>query len=203
MGEATVASCVVFGTEGPLKSDYRRFNIEGEAAGDDYGAMQQALRRRYTRLKQGEGLLPDVLVIDGGLGQLGVAIRVLAELQVDDVVVLGVAKGPERKAGLERFWLESGEVAMPPQAEAAHLIQHIRDEAHRFAITGHRQRRQKQRRSSELDGIAGVGPKRRRELLSHFGGLRGVKGASQEELAKVPGISGKLAAEIYGTLHAE
>ena len=203
MGEATVASCVVFDANGPLKSDYRRFNIEGEVAGDDYGAMEQALRRRYTRLRQGEGQLPDILVIDGGAGQIGKARQVLDELQVDNVTLLGVAKGPGRRASFDKFLLEGEEVALPPQGDAAHLLQHIRDEAHRFAITGHRQRRQKQRRASELDDIAGVGPKRRRELLTHFGGLRAVKGASVEELSKVPGISRKLAAEIYGTLHAE
>ena len=203
MGEATVASCVVFDTNGPLKSDYRRFNIEDVTPGDDYGAMEQALRRRYTRLKQGEGKLPDVLVIDGGRGQLQRAHEVLAELQVDDVAVLGIAKGPSRKPGLEKFFLDSGEITVAPQGDAAHLLQHIRDEAHRFAITGHRQRRQKQRRRSELDDIAGVGPKRRRELLTHFGGLRTLKGASVEEISKVPGISHKLAEEIYGTLHAE
>jgi len=203
MGEATVASCVVFDSNGPLKSDYRRFNIEDVNPGDDYGAMEQALRRRYTRLKQGEGKLPDVLIIDGGRGQLQRAQEVLAELQVDDVSILGIAKGPSRKPGLEKFFTEAGEIFIAPQGDAAHLLQHIRDEAHRFAITGHRQRRQKQRRHSELDDIVGVGPKRRRELLTHFGGLAAVKGASVEEIAKVPGISRRLAEEIFGTLHAE
>ncbi|MFP6835910.1 MAG: excinuclease ABC subunit UvrC [Pseudomonadales bacterium] len=203
MGEATVASCVVFDTNGPLKSDYRRFNIADVTPGDDYGAMEQALRRRYTRLKQGEGKLPDVLVIDGGRGQLARAHEVLMELQVDDVSILGIAKGPGRRPGFEKFFTDSGEIPIAPQGDAAHLLQHIRDEAHRFAITGHRQRRQKQRRRSELDDIAGVGPKRRRELLTHFGGLAAVKGASIEEISKVEGISHKLAGEIYGTLHAE
>jgi excinuclease ABC subunit C len=201
MGEATVASCVVFDSNGPLKSDYRRFNIEGVTAGDDYGAMDQALRRRYTRLMQGEGQLPDVLVIDGGKGQLGRAIQVLAELQVDNVVLLGIAKGPARRPDLERYFLSDSEVVLPPQGDAVHLLQHIRDEAHRFAITGHRQRRQKQRRRSELDDVPGVGPKRRRELLTHFGGLAAMRGASREEIAKVPGISQKLADDIYGVLH--
>ncbi len=203
MGEATVASCVVFDSNGPLKSDYRRFNIDGVAAGDDYGAMEQALRRRYTRLKQGEGKLPDVLVIDGGPGQIGRAEAVLDELQVDDVVVLGIAKGPSRKPGLEKFILGGSEIRLPPQGDAFMLLQQIRDEAHRFAITGHRQRRQKARRRSELDDIAGVGPKRRRELLSHFGAVAALKGASVEEIAKVPGISRKLAQDIYGALHAD
>jgi excinuclease ABC subunit C len=201
MGEATVASCVVFDRNGPLKSDYRRFNIENVAPGDDYGAMEQALRRRYTRLKQGEGRLPDLLIIDGGKGQLGRATQVLDELQVDDVALLGIAKGPARRPDLESYFTPQGEVSFPPQGEAMHLLQHIRDEAHRFAITGHRQRRQKQRRRSELDDIDGVGPKRRRELLTHFGGLAAIKGASREELAKVPGISQKLADDIYAALH--
>ena len=201
MGEATVASCVVFNTEGPLKSDYRRFNIEGITPGDDYAAMEQALRRRYTRLKQGEGTLPDLLVIDGGPGQVGKAVAVLEELQVQDVRILGIAKGPDRKAGLERFFLDGEEVAVDGASGAGHLLQHIRDEAHRFAITGHRQRRQKSRQQSELDEIEGVGPKRRKQLLTHFGGVRGVRGASIEELAKVQGISHRLAEHIYGTLH--
>jgi excinuclease ABC subunit C len=201
MGEATVASCVVFDTSGPLKSDYRRFNIEGVAPGDDYGAMEQALRRRYTRLMQGEGQLPDVLVIDGGKGQLGRARQVLDELQVDDVALLGIAKGPARRPDLERYFSGETEITLPAQGDAMHLLQHIRDEAHRFAITGHRQRRQKQRRHSELDEIDGVGPKRRRQLLTHFGGLKAIKGASREELAKVSGISQKLADDIYAALH--
>jgi excinuclease ABC subunit C len=203
MGEATVASCVVFDRNGPLKSDYRRFNIEGIEPGDDYAAMEQALRRRYTRLKQGEGKLPDVLVIDGGPGQVSRAEAVLEALQVDDVTVLGIAKGPSRKAGLERFLVGGAEVRLPPQGEADLLLQQIRDEAHRFAITGHRQRRQKARRQSALDGIPGVGPKRRRELLSHFGAVAALKGASIEEIAKVPGINRKLAQDIYGALHGE
>ena len=201
MGEATVASCVVFNTEGPLKSDYRRFNIEGITPGDDYAAMEQALRRRYTRLKQGEGTLPDLLVIDGGPGQVGKAIAVLQELQVQDVRILGIAKGPDRKVGLERFFLDGEEVAVDGASGAGHLLQHIRDEAHRFAITGHRQRRQKTRQQSELEEIEGVGPKRRKQLLTHFGGVRGVRGASVEELAKVQGISRRLAENIYGVLH--
>ena len=204
MGEATVASCVVFDREGPLKSDYRRFNIEGVTPGDDYGAMEQALRRRYARLKSGEAPLPDVLITDGGPAQLEKARQVLQELQVEDVVVLGIAKGTTRKPGLERYFNDAGEeIPIPQQGSAAHLLQHIRDEAHRFAITGHRNRRQKARRKSELDDIPGVGPKRRRELLSHFGGLPALRGASVDELTKVPGISRKLASEIYESLHVE
>ena len=203
MGEGTVASCVVFDTNGPLKSDYRRFNIEDITGGDDFAAMEQALRRRYTRLKQGEGTMPDVLVIDGGLGQLRRAEKVLAELQVDDVAILGIAKGPTRKAGLEKFYLGEDEIRLPGGGDATHLLQHIRDEAHRFAITGHRQRRAKKRQETELDRIQGVGPKRRRELLTHFGGMRSLKGASLEEIRKVKGINNKLAQDIYDALHAE
>ena len=202
-GEATVASCVVFDTNGPLKSDYRRFNIEGVTAGDDYGAMEQALRRRYRRLKEGEAVLPDILVIDGGEGQLGKAAGVLSELQVEEIALIGIAKGPDRKAGLEKILLFGhGELAVTPTSGSMHLLQHIRDEAHRFAITGHRGRRAKNRRRSALDGITGIGPKRKRELMAHFGSLATIKGASSEEIAKVPGISQKLADHIYGALHA-
>ena len=201
MGEATVASCVVFDTNGPLKSDYRRFNIEGITPGDDYAAMEQALARRYTRLKDGEGQFPDLLVIDGGPGQLGKAKQALGELQIDHVQILGIAKGPGRRSGLEKFYLGDDEVDMDGHSPGAHLLQHIRDEAHRFAITGHRQRRARQRKQSQLEEIGGVGPKRRRQLLTHFGGVKGVKGASTEEIAKVPGISSKLAGQIYAQLH--
>ena len=200
-GEATVASCVVFDSNGPLKSDYRKFNIEGITGGDDYAAMDQALRRRYTRLKKGEGQLPDVLVIDGGLGQVRIAVEVLNELQIDDVQILGIAKGPDRKSGLERFFLGEKEIPIDGRSEAGHLLQHIRDEAHRFAITGHRERRGKARKQSELEHIPGVGPKRRRQLLIHFGSTAGIRGASSEELAKVPTISPKMARQIYDALH--
>ena len=201
-GEATVASCVVFDTTGPLKSDYRRFNIEGVPRGDDYGAVEQAIRRRYTRLVQGDGLLPDALVIDGGAGQVGRAAEVLEQLQVEDVALLGIAKGPSRKPGLETIIVAGqGELSLPPNGPAMHLLQHLRDEAHRFAISGHRGRRQKMRRQSELDGVQGVGPRRKRELLAHFGSVAAIKGASAEEIAKVPGLSRKLAANIHGTLH--
>lgn len=203
MGEATVASCVVFDTKGPAKSDYRRFNIEGITGGDDYAAMEQALRRRYTRLKQGEGVLPDVLVIDGGKGQLEQARKVLADLQVEDVVILGIAKGPTRRPDLERYFIPGAEITMPQRGTAVALLQHIRDEAHRFAITGHRQRRQKARRKSELDEIEGVGQKRKRDLLTHFGGMPGLRGASIEEIAKINGISTKLASDIHGVLHPQ
>lgn len=202
-GEATVASCVVFNESGPLKSDYRLFNIEGITPGDDYAAMDQALRRRYARIQSGEGRLPDVLFIDGGKGQLTQAQRVLEELSVTGVRVIGIAKGPTRKAGLESLIeLDGSELDMRPDDPGLHLIQHIRDESHRFAITGHRARRGKKRTESQLDGIAGIGPTRRRNLLRHFGGVKQVLSASQEELSKVEGVSQKLAAEIYANLHA-
>ncbi len=203
-GEATVASCVVFDTNGPLKSDYRRFNIEGIEPGDDYAAMAQALTRRYRRLKDGEGRLPDLLIIDGGKGQLGIAREVLADLQVQGVQLLGIAKGPGRKPGLETIHLDGqGEIRLPPTGPAMHLLQHIRDEAHRFAITGHRQRRQKSRTVSTIDAIPGIGPKRKRELLRHFGSVSALQGASVEEIAKLPGISRKLAETIYSATHPQ
>lgn len=204
-GEATVASCVVFGPEGPLKSDYRRFNIEGVTPGDDYAAMHQALTRRFGRLKEGEGKLPDILLVDGGKGQLAMAREVLQELAVPDLVLLGVAKGVTRKPGLEMLYLNDAdhEFTLPADSPALHLIQQIRDEAHRFAITGHRARRGKARRTSSLEEVGGVGPKRRRDLLKHFGGLQELNRASVEEIAKAPGISKKLAESIYAALHSE
>ena len=201
-GEATVASCVVFDTEGPVKSDYRRFNIEGVARGDDYGAIEQAIRRRYSRLAQGEGVLPDVVVIDGGAGQVNRASEVLNALQLDNIALLGIAKGPARRPGLETVVLSGGGVlALPPNGPAMHLLQQVRDEAHRFAIAGHRGRRQKRQRRSVLDDVPGIGPRRKRELLAHFGSVSSISGASPEEISKVPGISRKLALEIHGSLH--
>ncbi|MFC3116694.1 excinuclease ABC subunit UvrC [Cellvibrio fontiphilus] len=202
-GELTVASCVVFDTNGPLKSDYRRFNIEGITPGDDYAAMEQALTRRYTRLQNGEGKLPDILLIDGGKGQLGKAIEVLADLGVQGVQLIGVAKGTTRKAGFETlFDGDTGEeIVLPGDSPALHLIQHIRDESHRFAITGHKQRRDKKRKTSTLEDIPGIGASRRRELLRHFGGLQEIQNASISDLARVNGISQKLAEEIYGFFH--
>jgi excinuclease ABC subunit C len=201
-GEATVASCVVFDQNGPLKSDYRRFNIENITPGDDYAAMSQALSRRYTRIKKGEGRLPDILFVDGGKGQLSEAETILEELQIDGVIIVGVAKGPTRKAGMESLFVSGQEeLVLSPDNSALHLIQHIRDESHRFAITAHRNRRGKKRQTSSLDGIDGVGPKRRRALLRHFGSAKRVEGASAEELSKVEGISRKLADHIYSTLH--
>jgi len=202
-GEATVASCVVFGPEGPEKSQYRRFNITGITPGDDYAAMHQALTRRYQRLAAGEGTLPDVLLIDGGKGQVAQARDVLADLGIDGVLVVGVAKGEERKAGHETLILgASGRTLWPgPGSVASHLIQSVRDEAHRFAITGHRQRREKARETSRLEDIPGIGAKRRAALLRHFGGLAGITGAGVEELQAVKGVSRELAERIYGALH--
>ena len=204
-GESTVASCVVFGPEGPLKSDYRRYNIEDVTAGDDYAAMHQVLMRRFTRLKEGEGKMPDILLVDGGKGQMKMAREVLQELAIHDLTLLGVAKGVTRKAGLETLYLNDPhhELVLPGHSPALHLIQHIRDEAHRFAITGHRQRRSKTRTTSPLEGIPGVGPTRRRELLRHFAGLQELMRASEAEIAKVPGISKKLAEQIYTALHSD
>ncbi|OOZ38510.1 excinuclease ABC subunit C [Solemya pervernicosa gill symbiont] len=203
MGEATVASCVVFGHEGPIKSDYRRFNIEGITGGDDYAAMNQALMRRYTRLKKGEGILPDILFIDGGKGQLSEARKVLDELQVEGVTLVGVAKGPERRAGMEQLFLSDSKapIILPDDSSALHLVQQIRDEAHRFAITAHRQRRAKARKRSPLEDIEGMGPKRRQQLLKQFGGLREIARAGVEDLAKVPSISKALAQRIYDQFH--
>ena len=204
-GEATVASCVVFGPEGPIKSDYRRFNIEGVTAGDDYAAMHQALTRRFRRIKDGEGKLPDVLLVDGGKGQLNMAREMMQELDLTDLTLLGVAKGVTRKAGFETLYLNdvAHEFTLKGDSPALHLIQQIRDEAHRFAISGHRARRGKARRTSSLEDVAGVGPKRLRELLKHFGGLQELNRASVDEIAKAPGISKKLAESIYANLHSE
>lgn len=202
-GELTVASCVVFTPEGAKKSDYRKFNIEGITGGDDYAAMRQAISRRYTRIKTGEGVLPDILLIDGGKGQLNQALSVLEELQISEILVIGVAKGATRKPGLETLFLGSADqtLNLANDDSALHLIQQIRDEAHRFAITGHRARRAKSRSTSPLEGITGVGPKRRRQLLKHFGGWREVESATLEELNKVEGISHKIAQDIYAALH--
>ena len=202
-GEATVASCVVFDSNGARKADYRKFNIEGITGGDDYAAMQQVLERRYRRLSKGEGTLPDVLFIDGGKGQVTQAKQVLEQFELTSVKIVGVAKGTTRKAGFET--LVDGDTGTESQLRgdnpALHLIQQIRDEAHRFAISGHRGRRNKARRQSTLEGIGGVGAKRRRDLLRHFGSIRGVENASVDELCKVDGISATLAQTIYDHLH--
>lgn len=203
MGEATVASCVVFDETGPRNRDYRHFNIEGITGGDDYAAMHQALTRRYQRLKTGEGRLPDILFIDGGKGQLAQAIGVLDELGIQGVTLIGIAKGEGRKPGLETLHFADGaDLQLPADSPALHLIQYIRDEAHRFAITGHRARRGKQRKRSALEDIPGVGPKKRRDLIQHFGGLQEVLRASAKDLATVPGIGLTLAETIYDALHS-
>jgi excinuclease ABC subunit C len=202
-GAQTVASCVVFDREGPVKSDYRRFNIEGVTGGDDYAAIHQAVFRRFKRLKQGEHIAPDILLIDGGKGQVAEAKKALAELQINNVMIVGVSKGPDRKAGMEKIILPDQDqpLDVTPNAAALLLIQHIRDEAHRFAITGHRQRRGKAQNKSVLEDIAGLGPKRRQILLKQFGGLQGVSGASVDALASIEGISRQLAQRIYDTFH--
>ena len=203
LGEATVASCVIYGPEGAEKSAYRRFNISGIEPGDDYAAMRQALERRYKRLQAGEGVLPDILLIDGGKGQVTQALEVLADLGVSGLLVVGVAKGAERRAGHETLIRgDNGKELWPgPESAALHLIQSVRDEAHRFAITGHRQRREKAREKSRLEEIAGIGAKRRSALLKHFGGLGGIAAAGVEELAAVKGVSRELAEKIYATFH--
>ena len=198
-GESTVASCVVFEHDGAKKSDYRRFNVASAKAGDDYGAMRSALERRYTRLQREEAVLPDLLLIDGGRGQLKQALDVLAELQVSGVVVAGIAKGTSRKPGLEQLFLpdRAAPIVLSPDSAALHLIQRIRDEAHRFAITGHRNRRSRARRASVLERIPGIGTRRRQRLLSEFGGLQGVSRAGVEDLVRVRGISHDLALAIH------
>ncbi|EDN68756.1 UvrABC system protein C [Beggiatoa sp. PS] len=237
-GEATVASCVVFDTEGPRNSEYRRFNIENITPGDDYAAMQQALNRRYqgnrwkgtgereireigeqaldSMPQQAQNLLPDILLVDGGIGQVNVAKTVLNKLQLTHIRIIGVAKGPGRKPGLETLILSEDETCfpasgssspvsftLPKDSPALHLIQQIRDEAHRFAIVGHRKRRAKARHTSILEEIDGIGLKRRQRLLSYFGGLQGVSRAGVEDLATVPGIERPLAQKIYDFFQAE
>ena len=204
-GEATVASCVVFNQAGPLKSDYRRFNLNPKSAGDDYAAMAEALKRRYKRVKKGEVAMPDILFIDGGKGQLAEALAVLDELELDWLQVIAVAKGRSRRPGMEQLFLagQSTPTILPGDSPALHLIQQLRDEAHRFAITAHRQRRAKTRKTSQLEEIPGLGPKRRRELLKQFGGLQGVRGAGIDDLVKVRGISRALAEKIYNNLHLD
>jgi excinuclease ABC subunit C len=202
-GEATVASCVVFDVNGPNKSDYRRFNIHGTVPGDDYAALRQALTRRYARVMARAGRLPDVLLIDGGKGQLHEAVKVLENFQVDSVTPVAIAKGPERKPGMETLFLAGAEVplTLPADHPALHLVQQIRDEAHRFAVTGHRQRRGRARQRSLLEEIGGLGPKRRQALLRQLGGLQEIARAGIEDLAKVRGISKEMAERIYDTFH--
>ena len=209
-GEATVASCVVFTLEGAYKQDYRRFNIEGIEPGDDYAAMRQALQRRYARMKKASSedsqvKMPDILFIDGGKGQLRQAVEVMDQLQIDNILLIGVAKGEGRKAGLEKLVFSDGreDLYLPEESIAFHLILNVRDEAHRFAISGHRAKREKARRTSPLEAIAGLGPKRRQNLIKHFGGIQGVKQAGVEDLAKVPSISRNLAQIIYDVLRSK
>ncbi len=203
MGEATVASCVVYDKSAMQKSEYRRYNITEAAAGDDYGAMREVLTRRYRKIVAGEGKVPDLVLIDGGKGQLGIAREVFAEQGLNDVALVAVAKGEERKPGLEQLLIPGRQHALrlPGEHPGLHLIQQIRDEAHRFAIEGHRARRGKARATSPLEGITGVGSRRRQHLLAHFGGLRGLLSASVDELAQVEGISRALAEKIYRELH--
>jgi len=203
MGEATVGSCVVFDRGDMQSSEYRRYNITGITPGDDYAAMRDVLTRRYKKVAAGEGARPDLIFIDGGKGQLGVAMAVMAEVGLDDILLIGIAKGEERRPGLETMiFSDSGEMLnLEKDNKGLHLLQQIRDESHRFAITGHRVKRAKARMHSSLEDIEGIGAKRRKALLTRFGGLDGVKNASIDELANVEGISPSLAEKIYGELH--
>lgn len=203
MGEATVASCVVYDRHAMQKGEYRRFNVRDATPGDDYAAMRQVLARRYERVNAQGGKVPDLVLVDGGKGQAGAARAALAELGMHDVSVVGVAKGPERKPGLETLVMEAGGAALslPPTHPGLHLVQQIRDEAHRFAIVGHRAQRGKTRTSSALTLIPGIGAQRRQRLLAHFGGVREVQAAAVDELMHVAGISRPLAERIYKALH--
>jgi excinuclease ABC subunit C len=202
-GEGTVASCVVFGPEGARKRDYRRYNIEGVTAGDDYAAMHQALRRHAARIASGERPRPDLLLIDGGPGQVDAALRALAEAGVEGLAVVGVAKGADRRPGQERLhWPgDPTPIVLEPDSAALHFIQRVRDEAHRFAITGHRRRRARRYRESILETVPGLGPARRRAILTHFGGLQGVMRAGVADLEKVAGVGASMARSIYDHLH--
>ena len=203
MGEATVGSCVVFDRGDMQNSEYRRYNITGITPGDDYAAMRDVLTRRYKKVAAGEGVRPDLIFIDGGKGQLGVAIEVMQEVGLADILLVGIAKGEERRPGLETMIFgDTGEMLnLEKDNQGLHLLQQIRDEAHRFAITGHRAKRAKARITSSLEDIEGVGAKRRKALLTRFGGLDGVKSASMDELAQVEGVSKSLAEKIYEQLH--
>jgi excinuclease ABC subunit C len=202
-GEGTVASCVVFGPEGPLKKEYRRFNIDGVTPGDDYGALHQALHRRYARVRDGDVPAPDLLLIDGGLGQMNEVHGVLEDLGFEDVMVVGVAKGPGRRPGQERLFIHGAGAprVLEAHSPASRLIQRVRDEAHRFAITGHRRKRARRYNESILETVPGLGPSRRRALLTHFGGLQGVMRAGVADLEQVAGVGASLARTIYDRLH--
>lgn len=204
-GSETVASCVVFGVEGPMKSDYRRYNIADVEPGDDYAAIAQVIRRRFERIRAGEAPMPDLLLIDGGRGQLNEAVRVLGELGIDEPLLVGVAKGEGRRPGRETLHIAGRDapVRLPGSSQALHLIQQLRDEAHRFAIGGHRARREKGQTASTLEEIPGVGPKKRRALLRHFGGLKAIARAGVDDLVRVHGISRDLARSIYERFHTE
>ena len=207
LGEAAVASCVVYDRHGMQKSEYRRYNMRGLTPGDDYAAMRQALTRRYERISAEQGRIPDLILIDGGRGQVNAARAALAELGLNDLTLVGVAKGPQRKAGQEELVLETADQAgrslsLPHEHPGLHLVQSIRDEAHRFAIVGHRAKRAKTRTTSTLTEIPGVGARRRQKLLEHFGGLQGVQAAALDELADVAGVGRSLAEKIYRHLHA-
>ncbi len=202
MGEATVASCVVFDSHGARKSDYRRFNITDITPGDDIAAMRQAIHRRFKRLQKEAAVLPDIVFIDGGVTQLNTAEEVMKTLNISTILLMGISKGPDRKPGYETLHRKHyPPLHLPPDSLALHFIQQIRDEAHRFAITGHRQRRDKVRHTSVLESIPGIGSKRRRELLRYFGGIQGIAHASLDELTKVPGISRSTAEKIFAALH--
>ncbi len=203
MGEATVASCVVYQDNRMKNADYRRFNIRDIQPGDDYAAMRQAVTRRYDGIAAGEGTAPDLILIDGGKGQVGCAFSALADLGLSHIPLIGVAKGEGRKPGLESIIFPDGREPLQLDAgdPALHLIQEIRDEAHRFAITGHRARRAKARKTSKLESLPGIGPARRKALVARFGGLMGVLDANADQLAEVPGISRDMAEKIYSALH--
>jgi excinuclease ABC subunit C len=202
-GEAAVASCVVYHGNGMKKADYRRFNIRNIQPGDDYAAMRQAVSRRYERVATGEGTAPDLILIDGGKGQVGSAHAALSDLGLGEMAMIGVAKGEGRKPGLETLIFPDARepLQLPAEHPALHLIQEIRDEAHRFAITGHRARRGKPRRTSKLEDLPGIGAARRKALVARFGGLAGVLAASPDQLAEVPGISREQAEKIFTALH--
>jgi len=202
-GEGTVASCVVFTSDGVARKEYRRFNIETVSGGDDYGALREAVGRRFTRIRAGESPLPDLLLIDGGAGQVGAVLPALQELGFHDLLVIGVSKGPDRRAGQEKLYrADSGQtLSLPPESPALHVIQRVRDEAHRFAIQGHRRKRARRHQESVLETVPGLGPGKRRALLQHFGGLQGVLRAGIADLAQVKGIGAPLARVIYDHLH--
>ena len=202
-GEETVASCVSFSIEGAQKKDYRKFNIKSTSIGDDYAAMREALTRHFSRLKKSDVSLPDICFIDGGIGQVNIALKVMEDLQISTVQIIGVSKGKERKSGEETIIMDYGatKINLEKNSLALHLIQQIRDEAHRFAITGHRKRRDKSRFKSPLEEIPGLGPKRKQILLKHFGGLQGLVKAGEDEIKKIPGINKTLAEAIYCRFH--